>query len=122
MRVSEKLFEKTFQGKTTKEAFLTCCKWVSTNIIAVNNSQNITYDITKAKNPLHHKVTLTVYITADESEIFRHTCEVCNETSGLFYLSGQKYKCDSCKINPYRDRMKSRLEALKDGMKGSIKK
>lgn len=49
MLIAEKILEKDFQGKTTKEAYLNCCKWLSTNVIAVNNSKHITYRTEKVE-------------------------------------------------------------------------
>ena len=49
MYISEKVLERAFYGKDVKQSYLKCCKWVSTNILAVNNSENITYKIEKIK-------------------------------------------------------------------------
>ena len=70
MMICEKIKEKTFEGKTTKEAYLDCCKWLSTNVIAVNNSNHITYTIEKVDvDGWSRKIKLTLYVTADEQEI-----------------------------------------------------
>lgn len=115
MKVCEKVYTKVFEGKSKKEAYLNCCKWLSSNVIALNNSKNIVYDIKKSEKMFDNRVTLTLYISAEEPEIFEQTCRVCEETSGLFYMSQQKHKCESCKINPYRMRMQGKLKLLKDG-------
>lgn len=47
MIICEKIKEKEFIGGTTKEAYLNACKWLSTNVIAINNSKNITYRFEK---------------------------------------------------------------------------
>lgn len=52
MIISEKILEKEFEGKNKKDAYLNCCKWLSTNIIAVNNSRFVTYKIEKKKKNL----------------------------------------------------------------------
>lgn len=62
MYISEKVIEREFSGKNMKEAYLKCCKWVSTNIIAVNNSENITYSIQKKKTQDTYVVVLRVYV------------------------------------------------------------
>ena len=67
MLIAEKILEKDFQGKTTKEAYLNCCKWMSTNVIAVNNSKHITYRTEKVEtDDWNRTVRLTLYVTADE--------------------------------------------------------
>lgn len=122
MQVSEKLFDKTFEGKTQKDAYLKCCKWVASNIIAMNNCQHITYTAEKQNVVIGGKLKLTVYVTAEEQEVYEHMCEVCKEVGGLLYTTEGKYRCYSCKVNPYRKRMQERLKLLKDGMKGSVLK
>lgn len=47
MIICEKIKEKEFIGGTIKEAYLNACKWLSTNVIAINNSKNITYRFEK---------------------------------------------------------------------------
>lgn len=120
MQVSEKILEKEFEGKNQKDAYLKCCKWVASNILAVNNSHHITHKIEKVGGSFSGKVKLTVYVTDNEDEIYEHNCEICREASSLFYLSGEKHKCESCKINPYRNRITKRLDLLKDGLKGRV--
>ena len=50
MLIGEKIKEKKFCGANTKDAYLKACKWISSNIIAVNNSNNMTYKIEKLKD------------------------------------------------------------------------
>lgn len=122
MQISEKIFEKEFEGKNQKDAYLKCCKWIASNVIAINNARNIMYHIEKVGGTFSGKVKVIFYVYADETEVFDHTCEVCREASSLFYMSGEKHKCESCKINPYRNRLQERLKLLKDGMKGVVLK
>ena len=121
MLISEKVLEKEFQGRTTKEAYLNCCKWLSTNIIAVNNSKNITYKTEKVKTDSWSKtIRLTVYVTADEEEVHERHCNICKEVSGSFFMSQNKYMCEVCKVPPYRRRLKNKLESMKEALKGKI--
>ena len=121
MFVSEKIMEETFVGRTTKDAYLNACKWISTNIIAKNNSKNITYKIEKVKTEdLRTKVKVTVYVTIDEGEIQERHCNICEETNSLFYMSKQKHRCESCNMIPYRKRMIEKLSLIKESVKGII--
>ena len=121
MLISEKVLEKEFQGRTTKEAYLNCCKWLSTNIIAVNNSKNITYRTEKINTDSWSKtIRLTVYVTADEEEVHERNCNICKEVSGSFFMSKNKYMCEVCKMPPYRRRLKNKLELMKEALKGKI--
>ena len=126
MLISEKVLEKEFNGRTTKEAYLNCCKWLSTNIIAVNNSKNITYKTEKINTDSWSKtirlktIRLTVYVTADEEEVHERHCNICKEVSGSFFMSENKYMCEVCKVPPYRRRLKNKLESMKEALKGKI--
>lgn len=121
MFVSEKIMEKEFASVTTKNAYLDCCKWISTNIIAVNNSENITYKIEKVKTKdWNKKIKLTVYVTANETEVKERHCDICREVTGSFFMTQNKNMCESCKMKPYRKRLMDRLELLKQGLKGKI--
>lgn len=121
MLISEKVLEKEFQGRTTKEAYLNCCKWLSTNIIAMNNSKNITYKTEKINTDSWSKtIRLTVYVTADEEEVHERHCNICKEVTGSFFMSKNKYMCEVCKMPPYRRRLKEKLNLIKEALKGKI--
>ena len=121
MYVCEKVKEQVFEARKTKEAYLEACKWVASNVIALNNSKNLGYKIEKHETKGNLKaVKLTVYVQIEEQEVYDKNCNVCRECSNLFYLKENKNLCDGCKINPYRERLKARTKAIKEGMKGKI--
>ena len=121
MLIAEKIMQKDFKGRNTKDAYLSCCKWIASNIIAVNNSRHVTYRIEKIKDSMFGGVVrFTAYVVTDEEEINEHNCEICKEVNSIFYTTDGKYRCASCRIPPYRKRMEERLESLKDGMKGTV--
>ena len=121
MLISEKVLQKEFTASTMKKAYVDCMKWLSTNIIAVNNSKNVLYKIEKKENRNSvGRVLLTVYVSTDENEIFEHNCSICREMAGAFYNKENKYRCEVCKTPPYRNRLIDRLEKLKNGLKGTI--
>ena len=122
MLVSEKILEKKFTGMNTKDAYLKACKWISTKIIATNNSENITYKIEKeqSKDLDSASVWVVVYITIDEQKVFETNCDICRETTGAFFMTQNKYQCYSCKINPYRKRIQNKINTIREAMKGKI--
>lgn len=117
MLVSEEVKAIEFKGSRMKEAYLNACKWLSSNVLAINNSRNITYKIEKLerKELGVYKVKIHLYITAEEEEIKERMCNICEECSSMMYLSSEKHKCESCKVNPYRKRLKEKLKLLKEG-------
>lgn len=122
MIICEKVKEKEFTGNTTKEAYLKACKWLSTNIIATNNSQNVTYKFEKLdKTGIGtKKVKLILYVSTDEEELKTKHCDICKEVTGAFFMKENKYACEVCRIIPYRERIKKKLKLIKDGLKGTV--
>lgn len=122
MIVAEKVMEKEFTDRTVKDAYLNCCKWVSTNIIAINNTKNITYRIQKLEQGQlnEKKVLLTVYVYVDEEEMKERHCNICREMSGSFFVAKNKYMCEVCKLPPYRKRVAEKLKLIKEGLKGRV--
>lgn len=117
MFLCEKISERTFEGKTTKDAYLEACKWLSSNIIAMNNSEHVQYTFQKLGNGLAKKIKLTLYVVIDEAEQFEHICKVCEEANNLFYVNGNRYKCYSCKAKIYREQMAEKLKGFKNIMR-----
>ena len=77
MNISEKVKEMKFSAGTTKEAYLKCCKWISTNVLAKNNSDYITYKIYKIGDKNYKQdVKLEIFITVDEQEIHERNCAI----------------------------------------------
>lgn len=119
MVVGEKLKEKEFKGNNAKDAYLKACKWISSNILAVNNSEHICYRI--YKTPTVATVKVVIYLYAEEEEVKDRQCDICREMSRNFFMQNNKHKCESCSIPPYRRRLKSRIDGLKEVIKGRIK-
>ena len=121
MLIAEKIIQKQFKAKTMKQAYLECCKWIATNILAENNSKNLSYSIKKNESSGIGCVELEVYIMTDETEVFEHNCDICREFAGAFFNKENKYRCEVCKTPPYRKRLETKLETLRNGAFDSIK-
>ena len=110
-----------FSAGTTKEAYLKCCKWISTNVLAKNNSDYITYKIYKIGDKNYKQdVKLEIFITVDEQEIHERNCAICQEMADSFFMSKNKYMCETCKLKPYRKRLHGRLQDVEKGLKGKV--
>ena len=120
MLISEKVLEKTFTAEKMKDAYLKACKWVSSNIIAINNFENVTIKYVKQSEGVVKTVKVILYVTTEEKQVLERTCNICRECSSLFYLSENKNKCASCAIEPYRKREQEKLKNIKEGLKGKI--
>lgn len=117
MFISEKILEKIFKGRSNKEAYLLACKWLSSNIIAVNNSNNITYKFEKVKNNSIGEIKLIIYITIDADKVRERHCTICEEVSSSFFLAKNKHMCESCKLLPYERRISEAIKNAKNNIK-----
>ena len=121
MIVSKKILEKDFIGKDKKEAYLKCCKWLSKNIIAKDNSEHFVYKIQKVeKNGCVMAIRLLLYVSIEEEEARERNCNICREVSSSFFMKSNKYMCETCKLLPYIKRITEKLEGIEKAMKGKI--
>lgn len=121
MIIGEKIATKDFKAAKMKDAYLEACKWVSTNIVAKNNSNHITYRIIKTKqSALSNIVTAEIYLYVDEEEVHTRHCNICKELAKGLYMKENKFRCEVCKVNPYRERIQKQIEEIRAGIKGVI--
>ena len=122
MIVAKEVLKKEFKGITMKDAYMNCSKWIAGHIIAKNNSKNITYNMQKVGSEIlgDHRILLTVYVYTDEEEVKDRHCVICKEASEMLYMSGNKHKCESCKIIPYRKRVEEKVNKLSKMIKEEL--
>lgn len=113
MITGEKIYEKTFTGRTTKDAYLKACKFMSQKIIGKDKTKHIVHKIEKTK---YCEVKLTLYAEVEESEIMDNMCSVCKQAHAATFLKEDKYQCELCKILPYKKRAAERLKRIKEYM------
>lgn len=112
MILSEKLFEKTFISKNTKDAFMKACKWIALNILNKVEMGDITYRVIRIESDLP-TFKLELFVNLEEKEFRDERCTRCKEFHRLFYIN-QDYNCSACRMMGYIDEAKGRLKAKKD--------
>lgn len=117
MIIGEKIENKVFSGRTTKDAYLKACKYMSQNFVGKGKTEHIVHKIEKLE---YCKVKLTIYAEIEEQEVMDNMCSVCRQANAITYLTESKYKCEMCKILPYKKRAEERLkriiEYIKEGL------
>lgn len=111
MILSEKLFEKLFSSKNTKDAYMKACKWIAMNILNKVETGDITYKVTRVESSLP-TFKLELFINLEEKEFRDNRCKRCKEFHKLFYIN-QDYNCSACRMMGYVDEAKERLKAKK---------
>lgn len=117
MIISQEIYHRTFSGKNTKEAYFNATKWLASNVIAVNNSEHISYTFSKVGKEINKDVKLTIYVMVNEPECFDRVCKVCKEATKSFFMHDNRYLCENCRAKVYRERLDKEL----NGWKGIIR-
>lgn len=114
MFVQEKIASKNFVGETDQKAYMKACKWVYENIYDSQDevSSKIGFSIEKVENGNLPTCKLSLFCGVEEEEITESMCRACEDVHKLFYLNTIK-ECATCKIEPYRKRIKERLGVIK---------
>lgn len=110
---SEKVYEKIFTNKISKQAYLDACKWLAKNVYGSKYSDYLTVQIQKQeqkKKEEEFTFVVTVYACVNESEIKKKHCSKCQQFYTLFYCV-DKPKCEECKYTVYK---KSREQEIKN--------
>lgn len=108
IKYSQEFFRKSFTADSMKSAYLSACKWYSTNIISKAEFANV--HIKFVKEDKSESPTITIYLFAvldGEPEAMAHYCKCCREFNGLFYIN-KTVECDKCEVNKFQERLEEK--------------
>lgn len=114
-----KFYEKDFVNEygDLKKAYLNSCKWVSSKVM----SKNIDKVVWKTIKSSETTITLQLFFILDVNDEKRENCKACKEFHKSFFIN-EEYNCNSCKLNAFFNRMKSKENVSKGYFKEKIKK
>lgn len=122
MLITEKYFEKSFVGKTAKEAYLKACKWISLNIISQKTPMDIlqtSFSIDVIKEAEKPTVKVEIFCSLDEGQHRKEHCKRCKMFhSSVFH--NQYYNCDKCSLKAHAQNMESKLKIKKEFRKKKL--
>ena len=105
MKLSIKVFEKTFSDEVSKKAYLKACKWIAKHLVEVSNIQ---YEIKKVKNADLPTFRLTIYRVFDTKNFDNEFCASCKEFHKTFYIN-QDYDCNWCRVTAYKNQLNRKI-------------
>lgn len=120
MEYSEKIFEKKFSDKVSKNAYLKACKWLATHVY--NKVELVDFIRVKIKKENEDEnqfptFAVTLYATIDGKEIDERFCKKCKQMYSIFY-SVDKPKCEECKKHAYCLELNRQLGSIKNFLEG----
>lgn len=123
LKYSEGFIKLDFSSDTMKKAYLSACKWYANNILTNDKLKDLQVSYEKLTDKSKPTVIMYLYVTTDVSFVKQQHCDICKETSKLFYFN-ENVDCNWCKINGYISRATSILDnkviAFKDIVKGVL--
>jgi hypothetical protein len=107
MKITQKLYSKTFVSDTAKSAYLKACKWVANNVLNKVEIADMMWNIKRIEANLP-TFKLELYVAIEESEFEAGFCERCKEGHTAFYLNHQ-YNCQRCNMQAYKAQIIEKL-------------
>lgn len=108
IKYSQEFFKKSFTAGDMKSAYLSACKWYSTNIISKAEFLNVHVKFVKEKKEESPTITIYLFAVLDgEPEAMAQYCKCCKEFNGLFYIN-RTCDCDKCEVSKFQERLEEK--------------
>ena len=101
---SEQFAQKTFNGTSVKDTYLKACNWYASNVIAVDQLQEVQVEYIKGIN----QVTIKLYAVLTESEVMEQHCQCCKEMHHSFFIN-EDTACNRCSAMAYQRRLERKI-------------
>ena len=110
IKYCKKIFEKSFTGESTKQAYLKACKFYSSKFIARGDEfGEVSCRFIKETSSQLPTITLKVYAMLSETELREKNCTICREAHSSFFLNNS-YSCAECHASAYLKRLDTAME------------
>lgn len=95
---------KTFDGVTTKDAYMKAIKWYASNVIAKDELHEVQVEFIKGIN----QVTIKLFVVLPEQVVRDNHCVMCKEMHKSFFIN-EATNCDACKVSAYQRRLEQKM-------------
>lgn len=120
---TKKILSKSFQGKSSKDAYLKACKWIANNIVSNDKISHLcSYNIVKKDyedGSNNRECILELFVNVSEKEILNQHCEICKESHKAFYIN-EEYDCNYCKIKAFDRRLDNKIKIIENFVKDMV--
>lgn len=133
MQYSKEIYRKVFEDEVSKQAYLSCCKWLAKNVYGSQSySERIAVKIQKLENRVkkvkikkketektfyRFQITLFYTVTLDESK--DHFCNNCKVMTNSFLSSTPN--CQECRLNAFWKKLKYEIDDISKFMEQEFK-
>lgn len=116
----KEFFKKQFIAETMKEAYMKAVKWYATNVLSKAELQDVQVKFEKDLDEQFPTITIHLIAIANEDELRKRHCEICQEFHSLFYMS--KNNCNKCEAVAYQKRADELILTKIDYYKANLNK
>lgn len=117
----KEFYKLKFTADSMKEAYLNACKWYATNVLSKDELHNVQVVFEKNKDEQLPSITIHLIASLDGKELNERHCQICRETSNLFYMH-KNDNCNRCASDAYQRRAESMLQSKIEYYKEMIRK
>ena len=103
---SSQFRKEVFTGKSVKEAYMKAVKWYATNVIARDKLHNVQVEFIKDEEK--NQITLVLYATLKDEEMWEHQCNLCKEMHCSFFIN-EATECSRCTAAGYRRQLERKI-------------
>ena len=116
IKYSREFFKKSFEADNMKSAYLSACKWYSTNVLSKAEFKNVHVQFVKEDMSKTEFPTVTVHLFAvqdNEVDVMKEHCECCKEMHQTFYIN-ENTNCNRCSAMGFQNRLERGMSIKRD--------
>ena len=116
IKYSREFYKKSFAADNMKSAYLSACKWYSTNILSKVEFKNVHVQFVKEDVNKTESPTVTVHLFAvqdNEKDVLKEHCECCREMHRTFFVNEDTH-CNRCSALGFQNRLERGMTIKRD--------
>ena len=122
IKYSREFFKKSFTADTMKSAYLSACKWYSTNVLSKAEFVNVHVQFVKEDKNESPTVTIRLFAVQDgEKEVLKEHCECCKQMHQSFFINEDTH-CDRCSALGFQNRLMRGISVKRDWYRQLLKR
>lgn len=105
IKYSREFFKKSFTADDMKSAYLSACKWYSTNVLSKAEFKNVHVQFVKEDEKESPTITVHLFAVQDgEKDVLEEHCKCCREMHHAFFINEDTH-CDRCSALGFQNRL-----------------
>lgn len=122
IKYSREFFKKSFAADSMKSAYLSACKWYSTNVLSKAEFKNVQVQFVKEDKTEFPTITVHLFAVQDgERDVLEEHCKCCREMHHTFFINEDTH-CNRCSAMGFQNRLERGMTIKRDWYRDLLKK